>query len=329
MDEISPDLSSNASKQKSLSASSSHSSIPRNPFSTSTTISTSTKTTSSTNVGSISNNHKMNSQMFSTTSLSSSYDLQVINCIDNLGSFDDFKTKMAAQRLARMNSIPGGNSAAVKMEPIFKTLTDEIKALQLHQNIYDQYLKSVVECYQQVIVEMSQEMNRLETKLDKRMSVLENYIDQLTDMKKQEVSSASRKFPITLAAAASSSLQFFISMVKPKPEGSEEKINSRLELLLNTVMKSLRSQPWFLYIEENSVGKAFVLWLDDNMVVMFYLVLGLFITLFLRKLFHQGGQKKSGKQLIEDQRYHNEHTQRHTTITSDDSSEGSDQNKDK
>ena len=95
-------------------------------------------------------------------------------------NYQDFKAKIIAARKGGANSggsHPSGNVG--KMEPIFKTLTDEIKTLQVSQSVQDQYVKALVTCYQQVIFEIAQELNELDTLHEKRLSDLEEAMDAM------------------------------------------------------------------------------------------------------------------------------------------------------
>lgn len=116
-----------------------------------------------------------------TTKTQSSSTSPSMNCMDIIRSFNDFKTKMLAQK----KSVAGANSNSpqvMKMEPIFKTITDQIKTLQVHQSIYDSYFKSLTGCYEEIISEMQLET----TKLKSKMVSMESSNDQFQLSLKQE-----------------------------------------------------------------------------------------------------------------------------------------------
>jgi hypothetical protein len=101
------------------------------------------------------------------------------SCMHGL-NYQDFKTKIIAARKGGTNA--GGSQAqghGGKMEPIFKTLTDEIKALQINQSVQDQYVKALVSCYQRVMLEMAETINDVETRQEKRISDLEEAMDAM------------------------------------------------------------------------------------------------------------------------------------------------------
>jgi len=92
-------------------------------------------------------------------------------CMDGL-DYQDFKAKIVAARKANAQAShhPGHTG---KMEPIFKLLTDEIKALQTSQSVQDQYMKALISCYQKVMFEMADTLVQVETQQEKRLSDLE------------------------------------------------------------------------------------------------------------------------------------------------------------
>ena len=101
------------------------------------------------------------------------------SCMHGL-NYQDFKAKMIAARKGGTNA--GGSQApghGGKMEPIFKTLTDEIKTLQMNQSVQEQYVKALVSCYQRVMLEMAETINDVETRQEKRLSDLEEAMDAM------------------------------------------------------------------------------------------------------------------------------------------------------
>ena len=94
-------------------------------------------------------------------------------CLETL-NFAGFKKDYLALR-SKGNGQPEKNHpAGVPLEPIFKRLTDEIKALQANVAVHDQFAKESVMCYQGVLLELLMEMESLRTMQDARISQLEN-----------------------------------------------------------------------------------------------------------------------------------------------------------
>eukprot|EP00978_Attheya_sp_CCMP212_P012918 scaffold32239_cov54-Attheya_sp.AAC.5 len=99
-------------------------------------------------------------------------------CIKAL-SFSDFKAKTVAARNAGQKApgTPAANAGANgqdrRMEPIFKTLTDQLKTLQGNQAVTDQYLKAVHACYEKVILNIAMELESVEIVQAQRLAKLE------------------------------------------------------------------------------------------------------------------------------------------------------------
>ena len=88
-------------------------------------------------------------------------------CLSKL-DYADFKAKMHASKNAQ--TVNGPATAAGSMEPIFKKLTDEIRALQTNLSIQDQFTKTSVACYQRVLFDLMLEME--ETRNDHAARIL-------------------------------------------------------------------------------------------------------------------------------------------------------------
>jgi len=148
----------------------------------------------------------------SKSSLPSSNTGPGINCFDLINNLNELKAKRSAQKQAKMNPM-----SASGIEPIFKTLTDEIKALQLHQSIYEEFVTEVVDCFQTVTAKMSKEIEKLEENQDQRISNLENFMNDFIEKQEKTYSYAniSGISSITLATAASNSIRFFLSKAIP------------------------------------------------------------------------------------------------------------------
>jgi len=104
-------------------------------------------------------------------------------CLEGL-NFNEFKAKMmaktkpqGAEDSKRPGSVPPGSGG--QMEHIFKTLTMEIKALQLNQNIYDHYLRAVQGCYHKVMVGMAGRIVQLESTQASQGAALEESLREL------------------------------------------------------------------------------------------------------------------------------------------------------
>ncbi|GAX14740.1 hypothetical protein FisN_11Hh283 [Fistulifera solaris] len=86
--------------------------------------------------------------------------------------FPNFKTKFANSKIA--GSASNGNAQVNSpMEPIFKKLTDEIKALQASVSIHDMYAKESIICYQRVVMELMVEMESIRRDQEARILQLE------------------------------------------------------------------------------------------------------------------------------------------------------------
>ena len=87
---------------------------------------------------------------------------------------------------AQKGTAGGGLPAVPKNEPIFKKLTDEIKGLQTSQGIYEQYINTVTNCYQSVILDLGSELTTLERQQEQRLLLLE---EQMRRIEKDEETS--------------------------------------------------------------------------------------------------------------------------------------------
>jgi len=98
------------------------------------------------------------------------------SCLGSL-DFSDFKKRMVAARSAATGANSQASNKATqagnKMEPIFKTLTEEIKSLKLSQSVQDQFSKVMISCYQSILMDMAQELNFVSTAQAERLIRLE------------------------------------------------------------------------------------------------------------------------------------------------------------
>jgi hypothetical protein len=78
-----------------------------------------------------------------------------------------------AKALRKATSGTGASNHVGSMEPIFKKLTDEIKALQTNVSIQDQFTKASVACYQRVLFDLILETEKTRHDQNVRLSKLE------------------------------------------------------------------------------------------------------------------------------------------------------------
>ena len=96
-------------------------------------------------------------------------------CLDSL-HFPSLKKNVVAK--AATGSGTAGSQTG-RMEPIFKTLTDEIKALQISQNVHDQFSRALISCYQSIMIEMASELYSTQIQQEDRLSKLEAGLKQM------------------------------------------------------------------------------------------------------------------------------------------------------
>jgi len=96
-------------------------------------------------------------------------------CLESL-NFNEFKKNTLAKAAAGTGS---SGSHAGKIEPIFKTLTDEIRMLQISQNVHDKFSRALIACYQNIMIEMASELHAIHTSQEQRLSKLEAEIAQM------------------------------------------------------------------------------------------------------------------------------------------------------
>jgi len=102
--------------------------------------------------------------------------LPSIECLKRL-DFASFKEKALASRKGGQGS--HGHAAPTQAaEPIFKMLTDQIKALQSNLAVHDQFTKDAVRCYQSVILDIVVEMQTLRMDHDSRLLKLEQDLQE-------------------------------------------------------------------------------------------------------------------------------------------------------
>jgi hypothetical protein len=105
-----------------------------------------------------------------------------ISCIESL-KFSDFRVKLQNKAKAARAKAAGdattGSAPNTKVEPIFKTLTDEIKGLQIHVSMYDQFLNELTVCYHQVVVHLASQNRRLETEHNLRLAQIDERLRRM------------------------------------------------------------------------------------------------------------------------------------------------------
>ena len=94
-------------------------------------------------------------------------------CLEHL-DFPDFKKDHLARRSKGNGQTGSSHPSGGPMEPIFKKLTDEIKALQANVAVHDQFARESTLCYQSVILEVMAEIETHRLAQDARISKLEN-----------------------------------------------------------------------------------------------------------------------------------------------------------
>jgi hypothetical protein len=100
--------------------------------------------------------------------------------LPNAGCLKDLDFATFKMKHLNVRAGSGSNSGAPAghaMEPIFKKLTDEIKALQANVGVHDMYATESIMCYQRVILDLMAEMETLRSKQDERISLLEQKSD--------------------------------------------------------------------------------------------------------------------------------------------------------
>jgi hypothetical protein len=94
-------------------------------------------------------------------------------CLEAL-HFPTYKKNMIAKAAAKTTAGSSStNSHVGKMEPIFKTLTDEIKALQLSQNVHDQFARALMTCYQDIMIDLATDLHATQVLQEDRIAKLE------------------------------------------------------------------------------------------------------------------------------------------------------------
>ena len=98
-------------------------------------------------------------------------------CLENLNytSFKEAKRNKALQKQKQIDAKAehAASGSAFPMEPIFKTLSNDIKSMIVNQTILDQYLVQVNNCYQTIIWEMEHEIIQTEIEFRARLEELE------------------------------------------------------------------------------------------------------------------------------------------------------------
>jgi Sad1 / UNC-like C-terminal len=77
-------------------------------------------------------------------------------CIEKL-DFSKYKSDILSAKALFVGS-HGNAPSTTSMEPIFKKLADEIRALQASMGVHDQFIKEVVLCYQSIVLDLIAEM---------------------------------------------------------------------------------------------------------------------------------------------------------------------------
>mmetsp|Transcript_22658 Transcript_22658/g.54712 ORF Transcript_22658/g.54712 Transcript_22658/m.54712 type:complete len:1322 (+) Transcript_22658:45-4010(+) len=96
------------------------------------------------------------------------------SCMKNL-DFQAFKSKTLLANAGSGAQVGGGGGGA-KMEPIFTKITSEIKAVQITQNQYEQYISALKVCYETVLWDMIKDLDSMRSSFDQRLSKLERAV---------------------------------------------------------------------------------------------------------------------------------------------------------
>jgi len=113
-------------------------------------------------------------------------------CLNGL-DYQEFRSKMISGRAG--GSVGGSGSSGSaggagggagggppnRVEPIFKTLTDEIKALQNMQSTHEQYIRTLQGCYQQIVLDMAMHIDNVESSQEDRLATLESALRDLRE----------------------------------------------------------------------------------------------------------------------------------------------------
>ena len=142
------------------------------------------------------------------------------SCIKDL-NYQEFKTKIIEARAKKKPAVvekANGPPQPGKIEPIFKTLTDKIKSLQLSQSVYDQYIKAVTSCYQRIILDVTNELKTSESVQAERLSLLEDAIRDLQSQSRGHSALESVVLPILALIwfAGSSFLGALVNLFQPQ-----------------------------------------------------------------------------------------------------------------
>jgi hypothetical protein len=136
-------------------------------------------------------------------------------CLQNL-SLIDVKSKFQARATkTKLSNEPGGTppTSSLKIEPIFKTLTDEIKALQVHMSVYEQYIADMTACYQVVLMLMSADSQKQEVAQAARLALMESKIDELAAKQNHSVFAVLNMFCYSLRNLVQIELKCFLSYI--------------------------------------------------------------------------------------------------------------------
>jgi hypothetical protein len=125
---------------------------------------------------------------------------------------------LAALKGDEKNRVGGGTNGGsshqgLSMEPIFKKLTDEIKALQMNLSAHDQLVKESLACYQRILLEVLLEMESVRANYEARILNLENSLWTGLWLVPLQKLCFDLMFGISLLYRAVSELQFFAGIL--------------------------------------------------------------------------------------------------------------------
>lgn len=136
---------------------------------------------------------------------------------------------------------------------------------------------------------------------------LEKSVEELMNAKQQENSSgrrhdgflSSKISSITLAAAASSSIQYFFHVAKPLARVSAKFLNSKLIALVGFILNTLKSQDWLSASNSNIIERDITVWMENNLGFKCNWAVGLISFFLIWQIKKSRKNKRENKQLKE------------------------------
>lgn len=101
-------------------------------------------------------------------------------CLDSL-NFQEYKENAIRKATEKKKKGTTGSLSSQKNEPLFQTLTNEIKNLETRQRVYEQYIEVATNCYQQVIFDLGIELMMVNKQQEQRFDLLEEQMRRLQE----------------------------------------------------------------------------------------------------------------------------------------------------